>query len=213
MSKARHPLKKGLTFYVRFPVLHVPAAALACFLGTQVPALAQSVPQQTAVIADSSFTDVLGIVKVNQAAGAGNVQTNLAILTGSAIHVTVTQATDVSSLSSGDAEINGMAFSNTSGILQINQSAGFGNANANVAILEYGLTGDQITDNSLKSVAPAQQTAPTKTPSTGLGNVVRAGSKTFAGSSGIVQVTQTAGTANAVTNSFLLQVQQGSIGP
>jgi hypothetical protein len=206
-------MTQGLTFYVRPAVLHILAVGLACYLGTPAAAFAQSVPQQTAVIQDSSFTEVLGIVKVNQAAGAGNVQANLAILSGSPVHVTVTQATDGGGTSSGDAEIIGTAFSNASGILQINQAAGFGNAHANVAILEYGLSADQMTDNSLKNVAPTQQAALNAAPSNGLGNIVRAGSKTFAGSSGIVQVNQTAGTANTVTNSFLLQVQQGSIGP
>lgn len=206
-------MTKGSAFYVRPRFLHVLCAGLAWIFAATAAASAQSAPQQTAIIQDSSFTDVLGIVKVNQAAGAGNVQANLAIVSGSPFHVNVTQAANANGTSSGDVETVGSAFSNATGILQINQAAGFGNAHANVAILEYDLTAAQMTDASLKNVTPIQQTASNPTPSNGLTNVVRVGSKAFAGSSGIVQVNQTAGTANSVTNTFLLQVQQGSIGP
>ncbi|HEY8297624.1 MAG TPA: hypothetical protein VIG32_06335 [Candidatus Baltobacteraceae bacterium] len=198
--------------YLRPRFIPLLAGALACFFGTPAIAYAQSVPPDTAIIQDSSFTDVLGIVKVNQAAGAGNVQANLAIVSHSPLHVNVTQVTDTSG-ASGDVEIIGFAFSNTAGILQINQAAGNGNAHANVTILEYDLSAAQMTDTSLQGVVPTQHVISKTTPSTGLGDRVRVGPTTFAGSSGIVQVNQTAGSANTATNSFLLQVQQGSIGP
>lgn len=164
-----------------------------------------------ALISDSSFVAARGSVLVNQAAGNGNVQANVAaIATGSALPLKrFTQQTAATSVGGGRAGIQDTAFSGAAGLLQINQSAGTGNAQGNAAVVRVGVPLDEMNDDALAAALPVQQTNTTSSRATGVTDSVTSSTGALAHSRGIVQVNQVAGAGNSTANGFLLQVQKG----
>jgi hypothetical protein len=164
-----------------------------------------------AVISDSSFRAALGSVLVNEAAGNGNLQANVAaVATGSALPLKrVTQQTSATGVGGGYASIQNSAFSGASGLLQINQSAGTGNAQGNAAIVRSGVSLSEMGDDALAAALPNQQTNSTSTRASGVTDTVSASATSFQHSRGIVQVNQCAGAGNSTANGFILQIQKG----
>ncbi|RDU97138.1 hypothetical protein [Trinickia dinghuensis] len=107
------------------------------------------VPSATASIEDGAFSNVSGVAMVNQTAGAANLQRNSVVIGAAAQGVesvsdSVLSAAspkqgrvDVSAMSSGEraVRIGNDVLKNASGIAQINQTAGAGNATANSFVL------------------------------------------------------------------------------
>ena len=107
------------------------------------------VPSATASIEDGAFSNVSGVAMVNQTAGAANLQRNSVVLGAAAQGVesvsdSVLSAAspkqgrvDVSAMNSGEraVRIGNDVLKNASGIAQINQTAGAGNATANSFVL------------------------------------------------------------------------------
>jgi hypothetical protein len=97
----------------------------------------------------NAFSNTVGVVAINQAAGANNLQRNAVAVGGlpvgaEAVTDTVLSATTARNGESRghagagqtfEASINGDAFKGATGIVQVNQTAGVGNATANSFVL------------------------------------------------------------------------------
>lgn len=196
----------------------VPIALLAC-----APAAATGPvgPGRDHARIDAAAVATHGRLAVNQAAGTGNVQANLAALAVASPQGLGLSGVDArQTAASGDATrdlsaaITAGAFGSTRGLLSINQAAGSGNAQANLLSIAQG--------NGLSDVAPAglddtvlaavtgAPLAPASTldPS-GLRHVEIADAA-FQGSQGVVQVNQTAGVGNQSSNAVVLQLPGGA---
>jgi hypothetical protein len=108
-----------------------------------------SVPNARVSIEDGAFSNLSGVAMVNQTAGAANLQRNSVVLGAAAQGVesvsdSVLSAAapkqgrvDVSAMAQGEraVHIGNDVLKNASGIAQINQTAGAGNATANSFVL------------------------------------------------------------------------------
>lgn len=165
------------------------------------------------VIANDSFRLATGAIHVNQTAGSANLQANvLVIVRGSKPAVSVSQTTDAGGSASGLATIADRSFAGAVGAIQVNQSAGVGNAQGNVIVVQLGAGATQLDDSSMAAVLPAQHTSH-GAGSSATAESVTSSSQAFAKSSGIVQVNQIAGSGNATANTFSMQIQHGTGGP
>ncbi len=187
------------------------AVILGLMGGFGKPALADPVPPaDTATIANDAFQTVPGALHINQAAGNGNVQGNVTDITvgDTRMPLRLTQQATISNGSGGSASIRDFAFSNVTGLVQVNQSAGSGNEQGNLAIVRFAVPAQQLSDDTLAGAMPVQTTSVNGTTPAGLTNAVSSDATAFHGK-GIVQLNQTAGTGNTSANGFLFQVQQG----
>ena len=185
----------------------VPATALA-----DGPKRTSSAPAGTdqAVIAGQSFGGVAGAIRLNQAAGNGNAQANVTVISnGAGVKVRLIQQTGATGTVNGRASILG--FAGAVGAIQVNQSAGNGNAQGNLILLELGSGTSELDDGTLRSMVSVQQTGGYAGPHGT--NVAGASPGAFSKASGIVQVDQVAGTGNSTANSFHLQIQLGTGDP
>ena len=195
-------------------------AALVALSGLPATALADgpkrtnSAPAGTdqAVIAGQSFGGVAGAIRLNQAAGNGNAQANAIVITnGAGVKVRLIQQTDATGTVNGRASILDRSFAGAVGAIQVNQSAGNGNAQGNLILLELGSGTSELDDGTLRSMVSEQRTGGYAGPHGT--NVAGASPGAFSKASGIVQVDQVAGTGNSTANSFHLQIQLGTGGP
>ncbi len=118
-------------------------------LNDQSAAGSARVSAARATIGANAFANTTGAVMVNQSAGAGNVQSNSAQIGTAAIGVetvsdSVLSAAAATNSGHGqsaeahgirEASIDSTAFRNATGLVQINQAAGAGNATANSFVL------------------------------------------------------------------------------
>lgn len=164
----------------------------------------------TAVLQDAAFASVAGSVRVNEAAGAENEQANVAALSSGSrgAGATLMQQTTPTVNAGGTAALDGSVFSYAIGLVQVNQTAGAGNAEGNVAIVRTSVPADELSDSALAAVIPVQLTGAAPGASTN-GDVASSSPAAFAHASGIVQINQSAGTGNRTANVFFLQTQQG----
>ncbi|VVE33130.1 hypothetical protein PNO31109_03741 [Pandoraea nosoerga] len=141
-------------------VNNVQANSAVLATGGAVTAGASSTQQQalvttttgaaSAAIQGNAFSGTSGLMQINQASGAGNLQRNATVIVvGDASGVASVSDTALSAaISKGGpaghnnlndqfrtASISGDAFRGVSGVLQVNQSAGIGNVTANVFVL------------------------------------------------------------------------------
>lgn len=109
------------------------------------------------------------------------------------------------------AEIGKNSFSNSVGVITVNQSSGYGNAQMNHVGVAVGKVTEVFAD-SLSAVTikgpGGNGTMPLPTGSTK--NVARVADSAFQGSRGIVQVNQIAGSGNAAANTFALGISVSS---
>ncbi|MDE1183639.1 hypothetical protein [Paraburkholderia sp.] len=168
-----------------------------------------------ATIGDGAAAGATGAIAVNETAGINNVQANQLTLTnGGAIANVNTISQEASAnakVTSASASINGNAFSNSSGAVMLNQSAGAANLQRNSAQLGTAAIGgvETVSDGELSATAPknGSQGQPL-----GVHNVREANisNDAFKNVSGIVQINQTAGAGNATANSFVLRPPAGT---
>lgn len=164
-----------------------------------------------------------GRVAINQAAGHGNVQANVAALSASSGvglgRVGVEQqVTATDSARDASARLDAGALSNVRGLLSVNQAAGSGNAQANALVLAranlaagallLGQGVERLDDAALADVAGAApvQTASASAP---LREAAISGDA-LRGTQGIVQLNQTAGTGNRAANAIVLLTPGGT---
>ena len=111
-----------------------------------------SVGQYTATIGGNAFGYASGLISVNEASGANNLQANsIAIGIGSGAEALSSNnlsqvtggggQTPTGTSSNDHVAIGGNAFAHANGLVQINQTAGTGNASANRFALELNLGG------------------------------------------------------------------------
>jgi hypothetical protein len=174
--------------------------------GSKIKSLSPS--GNTASINASAFgTSARGSIQVNQTAGNGNLQANVNVIGATPSTVVLKQSPVVTAAEAGNAIFAGRAFANAFGTIQVNQSAGAGNAQGNVINVQSGSATIQLTDSAMAATTSSPRHADSDLPNTG--STVSASQGSFAGTGGIVQVNQTAGTANHTVNSFQLQLPHG----
>ena len=172
-----------------------------------------------AVIEGQAAAGTGGRIAVNQAAGTGNAQANLAAIaiadggTG-LVGLQARQQPTAGALDrAASAKLRDGAFSASQGLLSVNQVAGSGNAQANLfAIGQLGSPAVALVagvdDAALAGVAGDTTSGgaqPTSRPREAF-----IADDAFRGSQGVVQVNQTAGVGNASTNAIVLQLPGGT---
>lgn len=192
---------------------------LAALAIAAAPASATEPPagHDRAVVSDQAAAGASGRIAVNQAAGTGNAQANLA-----AIAVTADGGTGLVGLRSlqrpsagspdraASTQVRDGAFSGSRGLLSVNQVAGSGNAQTNLFAIGQlavpAFTG--VDDAALAAIAGDTSSEGAVAPSRP--REARIADNAFRGSQGVVQVNQTAGVGNASTNAIVLQLPGGT---
>lgn len=202
---------------------HRRAWAMAWLLAglAALPAAAQvAAAADQARIQHGTAVGLSGRVAINQAAGIGNVQANLAAIAVADRGVFDLQARQHAArggdrLRSASARIEGQAFTDASGVLSLNQAAGSGNAQLNLFAIGRGdamPAADFIA--GLDDAALAAVAGDNRTEGAGASPMVRTATidrDAFRGSQGVVQVNQTAGVGNASVNAIVLQLPGGAL--
>lgn len=169
------------------------------------------------VIDGNALSGVNGAVGVNVAAGDANLQANSAAITispGGTARTTITslQRTALGQNNAPDISVAGIrdgAFSNSSGILSINQVSGASNAQANG--FSFGIGIEVITDADLAQTITGYANDSTISGADKPGvRIADIEATAFENSRGIVQVNQTAGSGNATKNNFALRISTGA---
>jgi hypothetical protein len=158
-------------------------------------------------ITDGSFAGSKGVVSLNVAAGVVNQQDNSALITDApgSLNVVQTSTGNENPANTVQAKIGSLAFSSSSGVMQVTEAAGVGNLQANAAFIGIDTASSQtLSGVSLSQMRSTQVLAPS-----GLapfqGEAVISPSA-FANTSGVVQVDQTAGNNNVAANLLSLHV-------
>lgn len=190
---------------------------------TPAAAAAPDRPSHEALVGDRFAEGTSGRVAINQAAGEGNVQANLAaIAVGGSVEVASAarqQAGAGDPKRDAHARIDGAAFGESHGLLAINQAAGGGNVQANlvaigqgdtsVAIAGIAQTVTGLADAALADVAASGPGATPSAPADTPRREALIGGDAFARSQGLVQVNQSAGVGNASANAIVLLLPAG----
>ncbi len=193
-------------------LLQLTAAAAALLV---LPAYAQSHDQ--AIIGDHAGAGSQGRIAVNQAAGVGNAQANLAAIAhaqngiGLADTKSRQQATPAQRAAAASATISGSAFDDTQGALSVNQVAGAHNLQLNTIAIGTGgvallATADDAALAETTGSAPSTEGTATASPD----RRALIDTDALRGSQGVVQVNQTAGVGNLSTNAIVLQLPGGA---
>jgi hypothetical protein len=161
----------------------------------------------TTNIADGSFAGSKGQISVNVAAGVVNQQDNSALITDTpgTLNVTQNSTGNETPANTVQARIGALAFSSSSGLMQVTEASGVGNLQANAAFIGISASSSQTLNGiSLSQMRSTQVTAPGGlAPFQGEATI---SPSAFANSSGIVQVDQTAGNNNIAANLLSLHV-------
>lgn len=174
--------------------------------GVTAGAAAQSTSHSA--IQDSALAGASGHVAVNNSAGTGNAQANMAVIGIGTEHASAAvrsrQHTRHGERSSGTqvAAIEGGAFRGASGIVTVNQASGSGNAQANLVAIAAGAL-SEVSIDQLGSVSAGQETQPAAASREQRAAI---SDSAFAGANGIVQVNQLAGSGNNTANVFALSI-------
>lgn len=198
-SKASTPTTRSLSRKSRVAATVV-LLSLAGWFAPMGSARAQ-VFGDTTVIGPNSGSENFGTVSLNEVAGVGNQQTNSALITGIPGKMTLNQTSIgnfVNIHDSGAAIIGDSAFTSSSGLIQVSQASGAGNVEANAAFVGVSSTGSALTAISLSQLRGGF--APPN-PNAEFQGTYSIAPTAFVGSSGLVQVQQTAGTNNVTANS------------
>jgi hypothetical protein len=180
-------------------------------------AYAQALPSvgATATIGSGVANGATGALTVNETAGLSNAQANqITITTGGVVgndNASMQSSTGAARVTNASASIQGSAFSNTSGAVLVNQSAGAGNLQRNSTQIGTAAVGvETVSDGELSATAAKNG---------GLGQSIGVNSvreanisnEAFKNVSGIVQINQAAGAGNATANSFVLRPPAGTL--
>ena len=160
---------------------------------------------------DSSGSRYLGNLSVNQAAGDQQQQANARAF---AVGPEASATTQIRQRLNPPADpamnarstIQGDAFSNGSGALGVNQSAGANTQQANALSISIGAQPQSIDDSVLmqQNVALLNNSGPIDT-STGHRQVTTS-DQAFTGSRGVIQLNQSAGVGNRMANTLSIRV-------
>jgi hypothetical protein len=162
---------------------------------------------EQSTITGNAFQGASGSVKVNETAGNGNAQSNITVVSGSPTAVILRQTVSGGASDSGEVHISANAFAGAFGTIQVNQSAGSGNAQGNVIVVQLGGDVSQLNDDVLSQTVASDPHIQGNDPPRG--DSVTTSRSAFQGSGGVVQINQVAGSSNRTINSFQLQLQTG----
>lgn len=197
----------------------LPAVATA---QTAAPATAVT-ERDRALLGGQVAGQAQGRTGINQAAGSGNTQVNLAAIALSSDAAALQLQSRQSAAASdarrdASARIDAAAFQTTRGLLSVNQAAGAGNAQANLIgigrgdsataglAIAQGITG--LPDAALASVTGDTAVADPSTPPA-VREAVIAGDA-LRSSQGVVQINQSAGAGNRSANAIVLLLPGGA---
>ncbi|BCF87792.1 MULTISPECIES: hypothetical protein [Paraburkholderia] len=194
----------------------IPLLAALALLAAQ-PSYAQQAGRVSgdASIATGAAVSATGAITVNQAAGLNNAQTNqLTITNGEAVandNASMQSATARARVPSARASIEGNAFSNSSGAVMVNQSAGAGNLQRNSVLLGTAAPGVETVPDGVLSATAANNGGQGRAVAPQGVRETSISSDAFKNVNGIVQINQTAGAGNATANSFVLRPPAGTL--
>lgn len=169
------------------------------------------VPVINNAVIDSSGQGYVGNMAINQASGDQQQQANArAIASGgqanATTHITQTSKAVVDPVMNARSSIQGNAFSNGSGALGINQTAGANNQQANAMRLTTSAQPLSVDDSALSQQNVALAKSSDSAGST-LGNrQVNTDDQAFTGSRGLIQLNQSAGVGNRMGNTLSVRV-------
>ncbi|WP_246641663.1 hypothetical protein [Paraburkholderia edwinii] len=193
------------------------AGVAATFTCTTQLAHAQALARISgeAGIATGAAVGATGAITVNEAAGINNAQANqLTISTDGAAannNTSVQSASANAQVTSARASIAGNAFSNTSGAVLVNQSAGAGNLQRNSVQLGTAAIGVETVSDSVLSAAVPNGGGLARANGVHDAREATISNEAFRNVNGIVQINQTAGAGNATANSFVLRPPAGTL--
>jgi hypothetical protein len=179
-------------------------------------AYAQSIPtvSASATIGTGVATGTTGAIAVNEAAGLNSVQANqLTISTGGAVandNASMQSASGAARVTNASASIQGSAFSNSSGAVLVNQSAGAGNLQRNSTQIGTAAIGVETVSDGELSATAAKNGGLGQSIGTNSVREANISNQAFKNVSGIVQINQAAGAGNATANSFVLRPPAGT---
>ena len=201
-------------------VLPMLLATLLLILSLAAAAQRAGEPQSVAqtLIGGQALAGSQGVVTVNMAAGDFNFQAigaaiaaNLDRQEGMGLaeaYVDTLQHHDALRFTVPDVATSAIqdgAFQNAVGLISVNQASGVANAQANEFALTLGFSGADVSDDALgrasSNAGPvAVEPGPARL------REVSVAETSFRGAQGVAQVTQTAGSWNATSNSFALRI-------
>lgn len=164
-------------------------------------------------ISGNAFSGASGAINVNIAAGDHNLQSNSGAIAigGNALanNIVVQQIKANNSLAPdrSSVQIRDNALSHASGWISINQAAGTQNVQSNTMSVALGVRGSSLTSANLSQVTSGGN-GQELDPETGSSSRrdVEVDASAFRGTTGVVQVNQSAGIGNATRNNFSLRV-------
>ncbi|MFJ4374597.1 adhesin [Pseudomonas japonica] len=181
------------------------------FLAMFCSATALAAPVQDNANVDNSARRYQGNLSINQAAGDMQQQNNSrAIAIGheasATTHIIQRIDTPASRAVDASANIGGNAFSNGSGVLGINQSAGAGTQQANAVRISISAVPQSIDDSVLLQQNVALSNSSDPTDNIPGSRQVNTSDQAFTGSRGVVQLNQSAGVGNRMANTLSVRV-------
>ncbi len=187
--------------------------AVVALLFVATPALSQN--SDTLSISDNALAGGEGRIGVNAAAGDFNEQVNSAVIANGGTSVLTNVVNQhigdntVSESGPQNASITGTAFSDSQGAIAVNGVAGTENQQANLASIGIGIEGPVASLEMLSQTRSSQEPAGYQN-EPDLTKNAEIGPQAFAESSGLVQVTLTAGERTSSANLFALSITEGA---
>ena len=162
-------------------------------------------------LSDSSFSNTTGNTAVNTSAGIGNLQVNMAALGAGDKNVSALisnnqkQAEMYYANGNTTSRIDSGAMSNVSGIVAVNQVSGNGNMQANLIAIAVGGTAE-VSNEQLGHIGAGATRSDAAENGAGIKkiNSVILADSAVSNASGIVQISQIAGSGNITANIFTL---------
>jgi hypothetical protein len=155
-----------------------------------------------------------GVVAINEAAGLDNAQANQGVITGGQVPLNLISSSQSASTNAkttaARSDIGSNAFSNTSGLIEVNQSAGVGNLQRNSALIGAAPVEGEIVADGVLSATTAKNGGSVGSAQNHDAREVSIGADALKNVSGIVQINQAAGTGNVSSNSFVLRPPAGT---
>jgi hypothetical protein len=151
-----------------------------------------------------------GVVAINETSGLDNVQANQGVLMNGLAPLNLTGSVQSASANArttaAKSDIGSHAFSNTSGLIEVNQSAGVANLQRNSAVIGSApVEGDGVLSATTAKNGGTGRSGENHDP-----REVSIGTDALKNVSGIVQINQTAGSGNVSSNSFVLRPPAGT---
>ncbi|MCX4146570.1 hypothetical protein PQR70_35980 [Paraburkholderia madseniana] len=178
---------------------------------------AQTVPAQIdaqSLIGNGAVIGATGVIAINEASGLDNVQANQGVLTNGKVPLNLIGSSQSASTNArttaARSTIGSNAFSNTSGLIEVNQSAGVGNLQRNSAVIGTGPIEGEIVADGVLSATTAKGGGLGRSGENHDAREVSIGADALKNVSGIVQINQTAGSGNVSSNSFVLRPPAGT---